>query len=423
MIWQKTRNAMSIPRIGRLDQPASTLCLATLLSPLGVENFFHTYWEKAYLHIARNAVSYYDNMLTVRDLDDYFQRQNLHPSFIKVLKCGVQYGLEKWTTLQQRRQTEPYRVIAVEELLTLYNEGATIVINAAETAFPALAGWCSALGYEFKCRLQANIYITPPQARGGLPHYDTHDVLVLQISGHKQWRIYDMPEKWPITAQLLPAEAYASRPPAQQYELQAGDLLYLPRGLVHDACTTDSASIHVTLGIQSGYWFHLLEELATLAQDDPVFRQSLPYGLSSNADKTAFVEQFIQRLRAFVADVDLAALLERRYAAFVSHQVVDGRARFTDVLYVEQLTLDTLVSRRPHLHYLVEHGAQRVELTFGQTTLTMPGFMSPVLESFLRDQPFAVRAVKGLISDGGKLELVKRFVRAGFLTIVSSKVS
>ena len=38
--------------------------------------------------------------------------------------------------------------------------------------------------------VQINAYITPPQNQGFAPHYDVHDVFVLQVAGRKQWTIH-----------------------------------------------------------------------------------------------------------------------------------------------------------------------------------------------------------------------------------------
>lgn len=406
-----------------MDQPTSLPRLAQLITPMSAAQFFSIHWEKAFCHISRHVPGYYDSLLSLPDLDGYFQRQDLHPAFVKVLTSGISSAPEHWTTPQQRRQTEPYRVIAVERLLALFNAGSTIVINAAETAFPAVTALCSALGNELTARVQANVYLTPPHTRGTLPHYDTHDVLVLQLSGHKHWCLYDIPEMLPLHEQPVCVEAYAARTPTYQCELRPGDVLYLPRGLVHDAITTTTTSVHVTLGIHADLWFHLLEEIVTLAQNDPVFHQSLPHRLSSKADKSRFTETFTQRLHTLITHVDLAALLDRRAAAFVRHHLVDGRARFMDVLQVAHLSLDSVVSRRAHLAYRVEHRAHHLVITFAQQSLTVPRFMAPALALLWQEQPFAVRDLAGLLSDAGKVALVKRFVQAGFLTMASLSAS
>jgi ribosomal protein L16 Arg81 hydroxylase len=44
-------------------------------------------------------------------------------------------------------------------------------------------------------------------------------------------------------------------PVSEEFELRAGDTLSLPRGLVHEAISTDETSLHVTVGVLSWTWF------------------------------------------------------------------------------------------------------------------------------------------------------------------------
>jgi bifunctional lysine-specific demethylase and histidyl-hydroxylase NO66 len=39
----------------------------------------------------------------------------------------------------------------------------------------------------------ANVYITPGNAAGFTPHYDVHEVFVLQVAGKKRWTLYEPP--------------------------------------------------------------------------------------------------------------------------------------------------------------------------------------------------------------------------------------
>jgi ribosomal protein L16 Arg81 hydroxylase len=46
--------------------------------------------------------------------------------------------------------------------------------------------------------------------------------------------------------------------PLLDVELEAGDALYLPRGYVHAALTTDVDSVHLTIGVLSTTWYDVL---------------------------------------------------------------------------------------------------------------------------------------------------------------------
>ena len=240
--------------------------------------------------------------LTVSELDSYFQADNLSPDFLRAHRGGTDCPLQSWTIVEQRQNTNPYRIVAVEQLFRLFSEGATIILSAAEAGFPPrLKGFTDALERELEISIQANVYITPPNSQGFDWHYDVHDFVVLQISGSKLWHLYDRPVPLSVETDGASLMEYASAKPSQTVELRPGDLLYLPRGTVHIAPTADESSVHVTVGLLSKYWFHLIEELAAVAREEVTFRHAIPLGLSSDKAQSEFGEQFSQALQSLLS--------------------------------------------------------------------------------------------------------------------------
>jgi ribosomal protein L16 Arg81 hydroxylase len=85
-------------------------------------------------------------------------------------------------------------------------------------------------------------------------------------------------------------------PVSEEFDLRAGDTLYLPRGLVHEAISTDETSLHVTVGILSWTWFDfLLEAVERLASSDCQVRAALPPAFArSDCDRGAFGKAFAE---------------------------------------------------------------------------------------------------------------------------------
>jgi hypothetical protein len=67
---------------------------ANLISPFSVEEFFHHYYEKNYLHLSRNTPTYYDGILNPDDIDLFFQNKSLPSSLLRVVNNGMSYTLE-----------------------------------------------------------------------------------------------------------------------------------------------------------------------------------------------------------------------------------------------------------------------------------------------------------------------------------------
>jgi len=112
---------------------------------------------------------------------------------------------------------------------------------------------------------------------------------------------------------------YALPPPILELELMPGDLLYLPRGYVHAANTSNSHSAHITVGITVFTWVELISELVASSREMAGFRTALPPGfatredvketlreglvrcmdqLRDNSDSDRLIETFLQKVRS-----------------------------------------------------------------------------------------------------------------------------
>ena len=114
---------------------------------------------------------------------------------------------------------------------------------------PSLAALCRAVERTFSSHFQTNIYLSPRNAQGFKTHYDSHDVFVLQVSGSKHWTLVRHASiELPLRGQGFDPEKHIPGPPTREFTIQAGDVLYCPRGLFHAARATDEVSLHITLG-------------------------------------------------------------------------------------------------------------------------------------------------------------------------------
>ena len=102
----------------------------------------------------------------------------------------------------------------------------------------ALALLLHSIEVELNFPTQVNAYVTPPESQGFVTHYDEHDVLILQIRGSKIWHLYDGTDVAPHEMRRREPVAMAALPSPTDVRLEAGDVLYLPRGRVHAAEAT-----------------------------------------------------------------------------------------------------------------------------------------------------------------------------------------
>lgn len=163
-------------------------------------------------------------------------------------------------------------------LFAAFDKGATLIVSQFHELHPPLMRFCRGLEQVFLHAVQANIYLTPPGAQGFRTHYDTHDVLVLQVLGEKQWRLFPgQPVPRPTRRTPWPGNIAPAGEPVE-LTLKPGDTLYVPRGVLHDAAAqAEAPSLHVTVGLMDPSFATVLRlAVDLLERSEPALRQSFP---------------------------------------------------------------------------------------------------------------------------------------------------
>jgi hypothetical protein len=194
--------------------------------------------------------------------------------------------------------------------------GATIRVRSAEAFDAELGELTKALERHFVGRCSGNVYLTPPREAGFPPHFDLTDVFVIQCAGKKHWRIYDRyanMTELPLADARWEADRFQPVSPPRDFELNRGDVLYLPRGVMHEAFCTDRESMHLTISLASLSYADLLRQaLAAAAAGDIELRRRVPWPA---ADTPAAAQRLAQQARDLfaqvAADIEFAALLRQ----------------------------------------------------------------------------------------------------------------
>jgi len=381
--------------------------LSQLLDPFSPDKFFGHFHNRTHLHIVRDRAGFYDKVLSLEDLDACLQSELLPAIFFKVVNDGASKPVDEWSHLRslESRPTAfsqlPVPVGIPERLFDLYTRGSTIVVNSSDLMIPALLQTCRELTRELGFRVWANIYLTPPEAQGFARHQDKHDVMVLQISGCKSWLLYAEPGSDPV-----------------EIEMRPGDLLFIPRGLGHEARCSGRGSIHVTVGMLPLYGFRLLEVLAEAAQGHPLFQQPVPQEFATEEAREAFDRDFAGRLGILFAEMPASALVERGRREFIDTQRSGWRGRFADTLRLQELTGDTVLCSRYEILRRIEDHGDSLEVQFAGNRTTVPTFLKDCLDRVLNDAPFTIREIPGLLTMAGKVDFVRPFVANGLLSII-----
>ncbi len=391
---------------------ASEYTLARLVDPIPAPVFLDQYFEKETLVVAREQPGYFASLLTLDDIDRVITTLSLHDSDIQLVNAKDSFSADAYTY--------PSGMIDPAGLYQKFSDGATIILPQLHLRVPALADLCRALEREFSARFQTNIYLTPAgNSQGFKPHYDNHDVFVLQVSGTKSWTIYDTPVELPHRGLAFDPAKYPPGEVTRQFVLHPGDMVYIPRGVVHDAASTDQISLHITLGVMSKTWTDfLLEALSVASLEDPAFRRGLPAGFAAPGyDRTAAREIFRDLLRK-LADAPFDGVLDHFVDDIVSTRHALLWQQMDQIRALDSLSLDSRAGVRPNLIYRTEQAAEHIRVACYGKEVSLPLHAAEPTLFALESRRFAVRDLPGVLDDAGKLVLVRRLVREGMLMLL-----
>ena len=211
-----------------------------------------------------------------------------------------------------------------------------------------------------------------PGTQGLAPHFDTHDVFVLQIEGAKQWPIDQAPQACPLLGSFQPVFS-AERLPKLLHDVsvEAGDLIYMPRGFVHEATATTTSSLHLTIGIYPSQWYDLLvQALTALSYREERIRHALPAGF---LDRTKLgpilAEKFKELANLFAQEGRAEEALALLEDGFIRQIPQDPWNNFRQVDAVEAVDVVTMVLKRPNLQCRVLEQAGSVSIQFPGNTI------------------------------------------------------
>jgi hypothetical protein len=297
--------------------------------------------------------------------------------------------------------------VDLPNLFAAVDAGATLVLSQFHEVHPPLMRFCRGLEQVFLHGAQANIYLTPPGAQGFRVHYDTHDVLVLQVQGEKRWRLWsDQPVPHPTRRTPWPGDIEPEGEPTT-LTLRPGETLYVPRGVLHDAASQDGdePSLHITVGLMDPSFATVLRLAVDLLEaSEPALRRSFPTWRL--AEGPGALAGLAQPLAAKLAE---PAALERAALELLDRLAADRPALLGRGLFVADPAPETPLKLAPGvLHALVPEEAGGASLRWVGAPMTLDATQAAWIERL------AEGATPADLGEGG-VDFCRRLVRRGLL--------
>jgi len=384
-------------------------------------SFATKHWGRApLLSRAAQLPSSFEDVFDAAAVDELVSQRGLRTPFLRMAKEGQVLPAGTFTRGGGAGASIGDQA-ADDRVLTRMDDGATLVLQALHRAWPPLVTFASRLSDELGHPVQINAYITPPGNRGFAPHYDVHDVFVLQVAGRKRWRIHEPVVRDPLADQ--PWEKYkdavaagAAGEPQIDAVLEPGDALYLPRGTIHAADALGETSIHLTVGVHPITRYDLVSHLLKLAAAEPELRTSLPMGvdLADPATLAPEVAATVEGLRAFLAEAPVGALADKVGDDLMARTRPAPIGPLAQLDAAESVQLASRLRRRAGLRLRTVEDRENVNLTMLDRSVTLPLACADAVKHALEADSFVVAELPGL-ADDDRLVLVRRLLREGVL--------
>ncbi len=203
--------------------------------------------------------------------------------------------------------------------------------------------------------------------------------------------------------------------------LEPGDMLYVPRGLAHDAIATDKTSLHITTGLMLRSWADVVAEAVNaLAHADVDFRRALPPGYANpGADMAAHKPVFDALVAKFAQNAPFEKLMDGFKQEFLTGRVPRVEGQMAEMAKLPSLTENSVVGARPDLIYDLAHlpEDEKIRLACYGAEIIMPDFVEPALRYAVSTARFKIADLPGDLDEAGQLVLIRRLIREGLVVV------
>ncbi len=224
-----------------------------LLGGLSPRKFMQRHWQKKPLLI-RDAVPGMRPLLDRSALFALAEREDVES---RLVSRRTRRGTEGWTLRQgplPRRALPP-----------LKQPGWTLLVQGVDLHLDAAHALLNRFRFVPDARLD-DLMVSYASAGGGVgPHFDSYDVFLLQAHGRRRWAIGQQHD---LALQPdAPLKVLRNFEPTQTFDLDPGDMLYLPPRYAHDGLAIGECMTY-SVGFKApGLGEMAAEMLQRLAQD------------------------------------------------------------------------------------------------------------------------------------------------------------
>jgi len=166
-----------------------------------------------------------------------------------------------------------YARLLVAELTALLRDGALLAIDAIDQLDEQVAELCRTLEKALGIPVTAELYGSWPDSSVRPPLWDDNETLLFQVEGKKQWSLYEPTAYYPMAEMELPEP---QGPPRWHGVVQAGDLVYIPRGWWYRDSALGEPSLYLAVRFANPRGFDIVLRLGESLRRKEVVKMDIP---------------------------------------------------------------------------------------------------------------------------------------------------
>ncbi len=234
--------------------PAPNLPLQ-LLGGISPAEFMAKYWQKKPLLI-RGAIPGFKPLLSRTELFEMAAQEDVES---RLIVQDAKKGAKAWTMSKGP--------MLDKSLPSLKKSNWTLLIQGVDLHDAAINALKNQFRFAPDARLD-DLMISYATDGGGVgPHLDSYDVFLLQAQGTRRWRIGKQKD---MTMQKgVPLKILVNFEPQQEFDLEPGDMLYLPPKYAHDGVAVGECMTY-SVGFKVPAELDLARELLQRYADDTI---------------------------------------------------------------------------------------------------------------------------------------------------------
>ncbi len=393
--------------------PDAAWTFERLLGPVSFDTFSDHYWAK--------------HPLLVRGSPDRAFRSLITPADIESMLAIPGILQEQMVSMRGKGDKMSLAPANIGELYRLFRLGSWLQFRKMERFLPPDSP-LNQLYRDLQLSLghpgvSISCFFSPPGSEQIGPHHDATEIFTLQVAGRKKWKFFHRVDAEDRAA----CDPATLGPPTREFELEPGDFLYQPRGLVHEVVCGDALSVSIPIIVEPVAWKDLLYLLVERLRHRPEFLEALPAGALLRPDAAERLANGIASRAAAIAreasSIDPAAFADAAGVRVLSGLGAPLGGHVAGLLAEREIGPRSLLRTRHGDAWQAHVRDGNAYLTVGGgETLKGPSAILPALRAIMtRNAPTEAGALHESLTEASSLLLARELVRIGALTRAGDK--